>query len=61
MAGESRVSTEAAFTSYQSIATGELEAVLDAGNLKALVLRGTGKPSATEMDRPKVKRIEWLI
>jgi len=53
VAGERRVRTAIAFASHQSTSTAGFGAVMGSKNLKALVVRGTGKPSVADPDRLK--------
>jgi aldehyde:ferredoxin oxidoreductase len=51
VAGEKRVRTAIIFGSHQSTSTAGFGAVMASKNLKALVVRGTGKPSVANRDR----------
>ncbi len=53
VAGERRVRTAVVFGSHQSTATAGYGAVMGSKNLKALVVRGTGKPSVADPGRLK--------
>jgi aldehyde:ferredoxin oxidoreductase len=53
VAGERLVRTAVAFASHQSASTAGFGAVMGSKNLKALVVRGTGKPSVADPDRLK--------
>ena len=50
VAGENRVRTAVVFASHESSSSAGFGAVMGSKNLKALVLRGTGKPSVAESD-----------
>ena len=53
VAGENRVRTAVVFASHESASSAGFGAVMGAKNLKALVVRGTGKPSVAKPDRLK--------
>jgi len=53
VAGERRVRTAIAFASHQSTSTAGFGAVMGSKNLKALAVRGTGKPPVADPDRLK--------
>ncbi len=53
VAGERLVRTAVVFGSHQSAATGGFGAVMGSKNLKAVAVRGTGKPSVADPDRLK--------
>lgn len=52
-AGENRVRTAIIFGSHQSAVSAGFGAVMGAKNLKAIAVRGTGKPSVADPDRLK--------
>jgi len=53
VAGEKRIRTAVAFASHYSASSAGFGAVMGAKNLKALAIRGTGKPSVADPDRLK--------
>jgi aldehyde:ferredoxin oxidoreductase len=53
LAGENRVRTSVIFGSHHSASTGGFGAVMASKNLKAIAMRGTGKPSVADPDRLK--------
>ncbi len=53
VAGENRVRTAVVFGSHQSTSTAGFGAVMGSKNLKAIAVRGTGKPSVVDPDRLK--------
>ena len=53
VAGEKRVRTAVIVASHNSAATAGFGAVMGSKNLKALVVRGTGKPSVADRDKLK--------
>ena len=53
VAGERKVRTAVVFASHESASSAGFGAVMGAKNLKALAVRGTGKPSVADPDRLK--------